>query len=465
MILASWTRRSDAFELPATRLASGRSGHGILPLPPLTNAVRSLHQVVITLLLVAGCGGCGANEPIPTTDAEVRELVAVPTTISNKLDLLFVLGNSLDNQISLTTAFPALLAQVSASGRPDLHIGAITPDMGTSTTSGAIGPPIDGAVGGCKDRGDDGALFRSDVTTGAKFLVDSATQTNHAGTLEGDMPLVTLVGSNGCRYPQDLAAIRAAFTNPLNAGFLRDDAALAIVILADADECSALDPNLFSSDTSQLGPLSTFRCVRFGDTCAEADLTTPGPRTNCVPSTSSTAIANPADFVPVVRAQANDPRRIAVGSIIAPSDVAIELRTPIGSDTQRPAIVHSCSGPVAADPAVRLAWFTNQFGDRGAIGSICGGDLTPAMTTMGIAARRAMGDPCIELDLDLSQCTATEEIDGVEYPLVACASPTETNCFELATDATTCPNAAHRKLVVRHSSTASAGYDLLRCRS
>ena len=32
MILAGWAGRSDVFELPATRLASGRSGHGILPL-------------------------------------------------------------------------------------------------------------------------------------------------------------------------------------------------------------------------------------------------------------------------------------------------------------------------------------------------------------------------------------------------------------------------------------------------
>jgi hypothetical protein len=332
------------------------------------------------------------------------ELVALPTVSTQKLDLLFVLGNSastLEHQIALANPFPSLLAQISAQGRPDLHIGGITPDLGTSTMSGALGPMIAGSVGGCSGHGDGGALKRYNAAaTADRFLIDSANATNHPSMLAVDIRDVMYAGSTGCGFQQDLAAIRASFTNALNIGFPRDDAALSIVMLADKDECSALDPNLFASDTSAFGELSSFRCVNFGYACSEPDMTTPGPRTNCVPNPHSKVIEDPAAFVAVIRAQAAHPRRVAVGAIIAPM--------------------------------------------RG--------------------ARRAMGDPCIEVDVDLAHCTAVEEVDGVETPLAACTSPTQTDCYELATDPAICPNAAHRELVVHRSSAPPPGYDLLRCK-
>jgi hypothetical protein len=442
-----------------------------MPLVTLMSFMRSPGPAVALLIVAA----CGDNQPVPASDAgEVRELVAVPTASTNKLDLLFVLGNSastLEHQFALANAFPSLLAQISAQGRPSLHIGGITPDLGTSTMSGALGPPIAGSAGGCSGHGDGGGLKRSNANAnGEKFLIDTAITTNHPNPLAVDIRDVTVVGSAGCGFQQDLAAIRASFTNELNAGFRRDDAALSIVMLADKDECSALDPNLFSSDTSELGPLSSFRCVNFGYSCSEPDMTSPGPRTNCVPNPRSTVIEDPAAFVAVIRAQVADPRRVSVGAIIAPSDVEIELPAPGGSMTPMPAVAHSCIWPTAdhsadvANPAVRLEWLANQFGDRGAIGSICNEDLSAAMTTMGINARRAMGDPCIEDDVDLAHCTAVEEVDGVETLLVACESAVQSDCYELATDPVACPNAAHRKLVVRRSGPAPAGYDLLRCR-
>ena len=435
------------------------------------NCVRN-PRTVVALLIVAACGD---NQPLAAPDAGAgRELVAVPTASNNKLDLLFVLGNSastLEHQFALANAFPYLLAQISAQGRPNLHIGGITPDLGTSTMSGELGPTIAGSVGGCSGHGDGGALKRSNAAAnGEKFLIDTAFTTNHPNPLAVDVRDVTILGSTGCGFQQDLAAIRASFTNVLNAGFHRGDAALSIVMLADKDECSALDPNLFSSDTSELGALSSFRCVNFGYSCSEPDMTTPGPHTNCVPNPRSTVIEDPAAFVAVIRAQVADPRRVSVGAIIAPSAVAIELRAPTGSTTPMPAIAQSCSWPTAsnsadvADPAVRLDWLANQFRDRGAVGSICNEDLSAAMTTMGINARRAMGDPCIEDDVDVAHCTAVEEVDGVETPLAACDAATQIDCYELATDPVVCPNAAHRKLVVHRSELAPVGYDLLRCR-
>ncbi|CAN5188574.1 hypothetical protein BH11MYX1_BH11MYX1_54970 [soil metagenome] len=171
----------------------------------------------------------------------------------------------------------------------------------------------------------------------------------------------------------------------------------------------------------------------------------------------------------MIRSQSADPRRVAFGAILAPSEVVIGLRSPSGSAQQLPSLEAACEWMetntiTVAEPAIRLAWLARQFATRGAIGSICNADQRAAMTTMGINARRAMGDPCVEDDVDLARCEAAEEIDGVETPLIACESPTQTQCYELAIDPETCPNGAHRKLVVHRGAAAPMGYDLLRCR-
>jgi hypothetical protein len=400
-------------------------------------------------LFVALLAGCGDNNP----PAVGREVVALPGTTTNQLDVLFVLADEVstaDLQTNLSVALPALLAPTSIDETPDLHLGVITPDLGTSAKNGSPAPAIPGAVGGCADNGDDGAFFMG----------------RYATSIDDVRPLFH-VGSNGCGYQQDLAAIRAAFTNPANAGFRRPGAALGVIVVADEEDCSALDPSLFTRDTSMLGALSHFRCTQFGVTCDEPDMTSYGPRTNCVPNASSTLLEDPADFVDVLHAQAADPRRVAFGAVIGPTTLAIEARATQESPTTIPAAAHSCrwhdsqGSEVDADPAIRVAWVADHMGDRGAIGSICNEDDTAAATTLGINLRRAMGDPCVEEDIPLLDCTAVDELGGVETPLPLCAG-TQSNCFELVSDPLTCPNAAHQKLVVHHTA-ADGTYTLLRC--
>jgi len=417
-------------------------------------------------LVLAVLVGCGDNAPPVDTRVEV---VAMPAEATAKLDLLFVVDNEVstsDHQLALDHAFPALLAQISINGRPDLHLGATTPDLGVSTASGAQGVGIPGTTG-CWSAGDEGRLKMFDVSIQDRYLIDNAEATNHPRALADDIGSILDVGSTGCGFQQHFSAARAALANPYNAGFRRADAALGIVVLADKDDCSALDPAIFGPASDALGPQSSFRCTRFGVACDEPDMISVGPRTNCRPNTSSTAIEDPADFVDLFRAQASDPRRVAFGAIIATSDVAIELQASGGTSTV-PALAHSCrwleqNTTVDAQPAVRLAWLANQFGDRGSIGSICNQDLTPAATTIGIGLRRAMGDPCVEDDIALDHCTASDERDGVSALIPPCGA-TSASCWELVTDPTTCPNAAHQKLVVHRAATAPGGtYTLLRC--
>jgi len=422
------------------------------------------------LFWACALAGCGDNAPPPAPT--LTEVVALPSVTTDKLDLLFVIDNEVstnDHQVSLQLAFPALLAQLSIDGRPDLHVGAITPDLGTSTMSGAIGPDIVGSIGGCYGLGDDGQLKQFDPAIQARFLVDSVAEVNHPKTLAEDLSSILDVGSTGCGFQQHLSAVRAALANPSNAGFRRDDAALGVIVLSDEDDCSVLDPAIFGPASPALGALSHFRCTQFGVTCDEPDMTSYGPRTNCRPNASSTEIEDPGDFVDAFHGYVADPRRLAFGAIVAPNDIAIEPRAPAGGTTAMPALTHSCewidtnNTPEDADAGLRLAWIAGQFGDRGAIGSICNEDISPAATVMGINLRRAMGDPCIEDDVPTTHCTAVDELAGAETPLPACTATTP-DCWELVADPTTCPNAAHQKLVVHRSTPAAEGtYTLLRC--
>ncbi|MEO8552631.1 MAG: hypothetical protein ABI678_21790 [Kofleriaceae bacterium] len=392
-------------------------------------------------------------------------------TVCSKLDLLFVVsneGNTVDLQSLWREAVPRLLLEISIDGRPDLHVGAITPDLGTMVASGAHGPTIGGNVGGCVDDGDAGALVQHQPEIPDRFLIDSDAATNHPGSLELDLRAILSLGASGCGYQQHLAAIRAAFANPSNLGFRRDDAALGIIVVSDEDDCSALDPSLFDASTSTLGPLQHFRCTQFGVRCAEPDMTLEGSRTGCLPDASSTIIEDPAELLPTIAALAGDPRRVTFGAVIAPNDVSIELRAPAGSTVLIPALAHACelvdadSGQTvdAADPAVRLAWFADQLGDRGAVASICDG-LDDAATTMGMNLRRAMGDRCIENAIDLARCEVVDQLGASETPLPPCAGAS-TSCYDVVTDEASCPHATHQQLVVHHDA-APGTYTLVRC--
>jgi len=417
-------------------------------------------------LVLAVLAGCGDNAP-PAVDAATGvEMVALPAETTSKLDLLFVLDNentTVEHRLALRDAFRSLLVQISIDGRPDLHIGAITPDLGVTTASGKQGVPT-----ACSQAGDAGRLQMSNTSIPDPYLIDSAEASNHPLALETDIFWILEMSDTGCAFQQHLSAARAAFLNPYNAGFRRSDAALGIVVLADQDDCSVLDPSIFGPASPELGAQTHFRCAQFGVVCDEPDMTAVGPRTNCRPNTSSTEIEDPAAFVDVFRVQASDPRRVAFGAIVATDSVAIEQINGGSGLSPIPWLAPACEwqaydGVTVAEPAVRLGALAKQFGDRGSLGSICSADLSAAEKTVGIGLRRAMGDPCVEGDFVLNQCTAVDELAGKATPIPPCGASSE-SCWELVTDPTTCPNAAHQKLVVHRSAKPPAGtYALLRC--
>ena len=216
-----------------------------------------------------------------------RELVEVPPAVqsgvsitieqstSDQVDLLVMVDNSnsmREEQTNLTANMPTLIEQLTTppdengDGAPDwqpvssLHIGVISSDMGTS------GYPVTTCDNA--ERGDDGVLqnLPSATVIGCdptypKFLTfDVAAPDDNIGH---DFECIGTLGTGGCGFEQQLAAVEKSLTvhaqpGAANDGFLRPDAILAIIVVTDEEDCSISDPSIFGDDDT-LGPLN-LRC-------------------------------------------------------------------------------------------------------------------------------------------------------------------------------------------------------------
>jgi hypothetical protein len=193
------------------------------------------------------------------------------------------------------------------------------------------------------------------------------------------------VGEYGCGFEQPLHAMKLALnnSNPANAGFLRSDAALAVIFLTDEDDCSVAHSTLFVNNGS-LGQLTSFRCTRYGLTCDDGGATpdamyVPGPKGQCRPNDASAYLARVGDFVEFLRSLKTNPSHVIVASISGdPTPVTVEARSEMEGG---PRLAHSCYWPApgVAYPAVRLKWFLDQFPERNVSATMCQGDFDQPM--------------------------------------------------------------------------------------
>jgi hypothetical protein len=198
-----------------------------------------------------------------------------------ELDLLLVVDNSSSmsqEQQGLVRHLPDLTRMVTTGdldgdGRQDfpalrgLHVGVITPDLG----AGGF------AVENCRtSNGDDGRLQETGrleecansyppvAIVGAGS--SPTAQEQFARHIACVASLSAQEGPGRCNFGQPLAAARRALALSLwpgawNAGFLRHQSILAVLVLTDKDDCSAQDTDIFNPSRDDLGPL-TLRCSR-----------------------------------------------------------------------------------------------------------------------------------------------------------------------------------------------------------
>jgi hypothetical protein len=393
--------------------------------------------------------------PDETVRTQVLELKANPNP---DLDLLFVIDDSAsmaDKQNALTAAFPKFLDQLGnlRGGTPNLHIGVVSPDMGTKGSAVELpGPPI-GAVGqgGCAGTGKNGSLLKGSAALDGDDVFAIANRdgtTNFTGTLAETFRQMATLGITGCGFEQHLHAMRASFANPANVGFLRPSANLAVVILADEDDCSILDPGLFEVSEARFGPLQSFRCFEQGVECSPDAPRQPGDKDACRPRTASAFAEDIAPFRDALLAQkGNDARKILLAAIVGPrGPVAVEIRSINGMSMA--ALKRTCEitppggMQLVADPPVRIAALLDSFPGPTSLASVCAGDLTPAVEQVGKALQRLSGDGCLTRPLAnpaVPDCVVEDVRDSLPTAatrLERCSEVGEdVDCYELVPDA------------------------------
>ncbi len=372
-------------------------------------ALLPLVRLASVAALLAGC---------PTRDVtrldshrSTEQVTVIPASDRPDLDLLFVIDDSSSmagEQRLLGENFPRFVGKLEEArgGLPDLHLGVVSSDLGIAPFELPAGETGGGV---CAGEGDGGALLRgppgSDcaLDPGDRFLRDSVgpdgRETNYPpGELAETFACMAQLGSTGCGFEQHLEAMRRALDgHPANQGFLRGDALLAVVIIADEDDCSARDPALFDPDRDDLGPQQDFRCFEQGVAC-EPDLPRqPGDKVRCQPREDSALVEPVGTYVDFLRELKRDEGRIVVTGIIGDAGrVTVSEREGPGRGWT---LESTCSTPDGgrAEPAIRQHALLDAFPVRSTAQTICpaDGDLSGALEVIGQVIGQALGSPCL----------------------------------------------------------------------
>ena len=403
----------------------------------MTRLVARLSSVLLLSLVVALAGGC-APDSVQQVESRTRA-VGLGADPGN-LDILFMIDNSSSmttTQMKLLTQDPSFMTVLEnlPNGLPNIHVAVVSSDMGApgdSTASIACTTTGDNGLFQSKPRG---TCTNSTLASGATFISNVDGVANYTGNLTDVFGCIAQLGQSGCGFEHQLASVARALgadgspPPSANAGFLRDDAELAIVMLTNEDDCSApANTTLFSLNGAQqnianpLGPIANYRCNQFGHLCmdpasatptalvapplkppADAQGTATAPTLNMTScesnDTGSGMLTSVASLVAGIKALKADPdNQIVVGAIAPPvTPYTVAWVPEIGGQNPQPGelwpqIEHSCGAPGGddvnplatqlisdgsfGDPGVRIAQWVHAFGSNGVVASICDADYS-----------------------------------------------------------------------------------------
>ncbi len=327
-----------------------------------------------------------------------------PTTSAAKLDLLFVVDNSgsmQQEQQALAAAFPQFMSSLMGFKLLlDLRVGVISTDLGAGNLY------VDNA---CQTDGDGGKLLKPASSSTCPVPKEDyiAVTYSDSGTVSSNVPgdqvvqafsCMVKLGTDGCGFEQHLGSLRKALAPGTNPGFLRKDAALAVVILSDEDDCTAENPQLY--DPSQqglndpLGPLTSFRCFEFGVSCtcpgsSKCNRFTTGKRAGCKPKTGGYML-DVSKVVTELKAS-QGPGKLYFAVIGGPADTV-----EVGVQGSYPTLKPSCSSSAGfAVPAVRLKAVADSLSPASSFDGICVSGLDQTMSSLAVSiAQAALLSPC-----------------------------------------------------------------------
>lgn len=248
---------------------------------PLMSPMAPLRRLAAAVLCWALCACVRGDIPRDPPDTEPPP----PLPPATELDVLFVVENAgllRPEQLALSAQMPRLFEALSGHFE-SIHVGVITTDMGTGGFT----------VPGCPEPnfGDDGIL-----TTPSPDCVAAVPPFSSGASpeqLAEETACLLQVGEMGCRIEQPLEALLKAVTSEYesatgafdgfflmatpghgdgaNAAFFRADAHLAIVVLAEEDDCSMFDLHLAEPESERYPGDLNLRCFRYPDALRPAD--------------------------------------------------------------------------------------------------------------------------------------------------------------------------------------------------
>ncbi len=371
--------------------------------------MRSAAKLLVLGLGLAACHDAAIG--VVDADAAVPDASLLPHTPKDKVDVLFMMDDSAGapKQARFRAAFPQFLQTLDAFATTkavSYHFGVVTSDLGA--------PGITcGSSRGAKLQAKGAAAINCAGPTSGNFLVydqqDPANNNIPAGQdAASTFTCMAAVGDKGCGFEMPLEAVYRALHDPIaeNAGFLREDAVLAVILLTDEDDCSVDDPasDLFGPDTSTYGPLTSFRCTRFGISCDgqfPLPTTAPAKYASCQPATAAQGnklsdMNKYLAFFTQPKSKGGvklDPRDVVLAAIDAPSAPfgTVPASTPevCGQGVSSCAVLGpSCANPTDAsffaDPAVRINALVGSAA-RSTIGSACADDAGYKSTLVNFA--------------------------------------------------------------------------------
>jgi len=339
---------------------------------------------------VAGQGAQAAQCPAGTSPR------VVTTDSPVKLDLLFMIDDSpsmSEEQANLARNFPRLIDALKKlpAGFPDLHLGVVSSDMGAGAAAiaGRCGSSL-GDRGVLQVRGGCGL----DETKG-RYLVsqNGGADNNFTGDIAEVFACMANLGTNGCGFEHQLQSVRMALSGFVadNAGFLRNDAHLAVVYITDEDDCSVPANSSLFENLNSNGQDSSLRCSLAGHVCngkappAEVFST---PLANC-----GAAPDGGGKLIPV-QTFVDEMKQLRTQSVSVsviggwPADVS-NADYAIGYDPNSDyanllgslPICKSANGKAVVE--LRMKQFVDAFGPAGQIMSICQDDFSNAMAQIG----------------------------------------------------------------------------------
>lgn len=345
-----------------------------------------------------------------------------PLTSTSKLDLLFMIDDSASMaplQAKMRVKIPQFMDVLKnlPGGMPDLHLAVVSSSLGAGEFSN-----VAQCEPGTQGNGD--GLFKhssacTQLNPGETFLKSSIDASGarvenfKGGDITPVFDCLASLGDQGCGFEHQFESVRLALQRSLtvsnppdpNAGFLRSDAYLAIVMLTNEDDCSVpYDSDLFDPSmqtlADPLGGLQSYRCNEFGHKCDQplphgaAGL--PMTLTGCESKEDGRLVTVNGFIDFLFSLKPMHPERIFVAAIAGPTTpytITSHLFMLGNGDTEsQPAIQHSCTsgmqGSEYADPAVRVQQWTQAFGPNSYFGNICSDDLG---LTMSSIAERMVG--------------------------------------------------------------------------